>query len=230
MTDRILDTNLQWLKGKSVTIIDDALVSGTTIRKTIDKLLSIVDPEKIKVYVLSVNSEWYKRTETDLSKKYPYEMLVRTDSKGNVLFDKLGKPMSFLIKPPNYQTNEKCMRTCFDIVKALSMTPKPYDIDFPLYEDIKIDKKQLDVLFNNHWLPVNITPITKSTVSQIKPESSVESTCNSISFFPPNEIEKLILSIFELSSKSCSIKIRSYIRERKKIKLYYIFLFFLLQL
>lgn len=218
VTDRILDTDIQWLNGKSITIIDDALVSGTTIRKTIDKLLSVVDQDKIKVHVLSVNSEWYKRTETDLSKKYPYEMLVRTDGKGKVLFDSFGNPMSFLTKPLNYQTNEKCMRTCFNIVKALSTTPKPYDIDFPLYEDIKINKNQLDILFNSNWTPINIIPITQSTTFQIKPESYIESTCNSISFFPPNEIEKLILSIFKLSSKSCSFKMRSYIRERKKDK------------
>lgn len=219
VTDRILDLNLKWLEGKTVTIIDDALVSGTTIRKVIDKLTTVIDQENIKVYVLSVNSEWYRRPFVNKTNDNNYEMLVRTDSEGNIIFDEHGTPRSYLVKPIVYQTNEKCMRTCFSIVKALSKTPMPYDVDFPLYDDWYISEKQLGELLNSSWIPIKIASIEYESDKYLKNKKEVttETKCDSISFFPPSEIIQKIIAIFGIKSLSNgALKIRTYIRERKK--------------
>ena len=210
VTDRILDTNISWLTGKSVTIIDDALVSGTTIWKTIEKLKTVVDVNHIKVCVLSINNEWYK--------KEPPEMLSRVDgTDGRELYK------SFIVKPYNFQTNEKCMRTCFDIVKALSKTPKPYDIDFPLYEDLPINKTKINELLNSSWTPINVSSIDYESDKYSKSNTqamSVKSICESISFFPPQDVIKKICSIFGIQelSNNGALKMRTYIRGRTKNK------------
>lgn len=41
-SDRSLDINGEWLEGKEVTIIDDAVVSGTTLYTTIQKFCYVV--------------------------------------------------------------------------------------------------------------------------------------------------------------------------------------------
>lgn len=218
VSDRVLDTDLQWLKGKTITIIDDALVSGTTIRKVIDKLKTVIGQEKIKVYVLSVNSDWYKCQESDMTVANPYEMLVRTDVEGNVIFDAEGNPESYLVKPLRYQTNEKCMRTCFEIVKALSNTPMPYDVDFPLYEDLHISEKKLNQLLNSSWLSIKIASADYESDKNIKNgKTATETTIHSISFFPPKETVIKLINMFGIKSLSSgSLKIRTYVRERKK--------------
>ena len=54
VTDRILDFDTEWLRDKSVIIVDDVIVSGTTIFSVIQRL-NKTGVCSIKVYVLGVN-------------------------------------------------------------------------------------------------------------------------------------------------------------------------------
>ncbi len=38
VSERVLDMDTEWFSGKTVTVIDDALISGTSLKKVIDKL------------------------------------------------------------------------------------------------------------------------------------------------------------------------------------------------
>jgi nucleoside phosphorylase/hypoxanthine phosphoribosyltransferase len=58
-SNRVLDMDIQWLRGKKVAILDDALITGTTIYRTKKKLESIGC--QVSVYVLCVNLDsWSK--------------------------------------------------------------------------------------------------------------------------------------------------------------------------
>lgn len=52
-SERILDMNCEWLKDKNIVIIDDAIVSGTSINRTIEKL----NDACVKSIEVSVNSK-----------------------------------------------------------------------------------------------------------------------------------------------------------------------------
>lgn len=56
-SQRVLDLNLEWLRNKKIAIIDDALITGTTIYQTVQKLKRVGC--NVDVYVLCVNTEWW---------------------------------------------------------------------------------------------------------------------------------------------------------------------------
>jgi nucleoside phosphorylase len=58
-SSRILDMKLDWLEGKKIAIVDDALISGTTIFENLRRLSKHKDL-KADVLVLSVDLEWWK--------------------------------------------------------------------------------------------------------------------------------------------------------------------------
>lgn len=198
VSDRVLDMDLDWIKGKSVTIIDDALISGTTIYKAIAKLKDAgVLESNIKVFVLSVNTKWYNDS-------------MLTNSKN----------VSYLQKPIFYQSDEKCVQTCYDIVQALSTIPRPYDIDFPLFTDMLFSEQELQRLLNNSWIAADVTSSFRKSCKYRQNASSVTTKTESITLFPPaNSVEKLFSSLhIENILERCTLKMRTYIRKRKKDK------------
>ncbi len=201
VSDRILDMNTQWLSGKTITVIDDALVSGTTLRKVIDKLEKS-GVSKIQVFVLSINKDWYNS-----------DMLTNSNN------------ATYLAMPRYYNTNEKCMQMCYDIVKALSTIPKPYDIDFPLYGEYGITKSKLNEMLNASWITFNVTSyshISNSYASRKNAPKSVLSEYESITFMPPRDIISRLSVLTGIDFKdSCILKVRSYIRKRTRKKTEY---------
>lgn len=192
--DRVLDMNTEWLHGKTVTVIDDALVSGTTLKKVIDKLEN-AGVNKVQVFVLSINKDWYNP-----------DML--TNSNGD----------TYLAMPRFYNTNEKCMQMCYDIVKALSTIPRPYDIDFPLYGEYGIKQEKLNEMLNSSWKAFNVTSashISNSYASRKTTPKSIVSEYESITFIPPDTIMNSLKVITGIDfQNSCVLKIRAYIRKR----------------
>jgi len=68
-SSRVLDMNLTWLKNKKIAIIDDTLISGTSLYQ-IKQTLSENDITDVDFYVLAVDNEWWCK---DLiSPKTPY--------------------------------------------------------------------------------------------------------------------------------------------------------------
>lgn len=121
-SSRILDMNLDWLKSKKIAIIDDALISGTTIYEAQHKLSSF-GINKADVYVLSVDENWWTKE------------LVNPEPS----YFKLNSAQTSLI--------------CANIVKAISVVPRPYTIDYPLFKNIRIKEKDFqDLSTSAEWL------------------------------------------------------------------------------
>jgi nucleoside phosphorylase len=55
-SNRVLDMNPSWFSGKSVAIIDDALITGTELYRTIQKVRPYA--KSVEVHVLAVNKNW----------------------------------------------------------------------------------------------------------------------------------------------------------------------------
>lgn len=111
VTDRILDINLKQFAGKNVVIIDDVVVSGTTIYSIVEKLKS-VNAQSIRVFVLGVNEEFYN------PKLFQY-------------IDEDGKEKNYLQAPYLPVSDAACMRICSNIVSTFALDLSPYDVDFP---------------------------------------------------------------------------------------------------
>lgn len=67
-SNRILDFDLNWLKGKRVAIIDDALITGTSLYQVKKKLSDIC--LSVDVYVLCINEEFWSKELIEPKKPY----------------------------------------------------------------------------------------------------------------------------------------------------------------
>ncbi|OFY69417.1 MAG: hypothetical protein A3G23_00630 [Bacteroidetes bacterium RIFCSPLOWO2_12_FULL_37_12] len=139
VSDRVLEFDNSWLIDKSVAIIDDTIISGTSIYKLIKKLEDI-NTQKIDVYAFCINEYWYVE-----------EMLLRKDG------------TSYLNQPYLKLNHTSSLKFCKNIVDALSIAPRPYNIDFPIYENIKLSSTKLDKLFESpYWKMVDTTSIKQN--------------------------------------------------------------------
>ena len=116
ISERVLDCKIDWNKYKSVIIIDDVVISGTTLYQTIARIKSEKPSIRLDLYVLGVNSDWYKN---------------------DVLEDENG--ISYIHSPIRYYDNSECIRLSGDIVQMLAQYPVPYNIDFPIYNTLRLN-------------------------------------------------------------------------------------------
>lgn len=107
LSDRALDLSTDILKGKSVALIDDTLIVGTTIARTKDFLTGILG-NNVTVHVFCVDSTWQR---DDIIKADT--VFLRADDR---------TVMSF----------------CASLVRAMSLLPRPYLVDFPLTVPFRI--------------------------------------------------------------------------------------------
>lgn len=114
-SERVLDNDITWLENKKVVIIDDTIISGTTLYKTIKKL-RLANVQDISVNVLTIDKENFVP---------------------DLLFNEIEKK-SYLTKPYLSLNHTECIKVCSDIVNALSIYPRPYDVDFPYFNKINI--------------------------------------------------------------------------------------------
>ena len=126
VTDRILDFDTVWLDGKNVIIIDDVIVSGTTLFSVIKKL-NKANVQSIKVFVLGANEKFFNSS-----------ILEYTDSNNEI--------QNYLQAPYLLLSDAACMRTCSNIVSTFMLDILPYDVDFPKYEFISIPQHLLNQL------------------------------------------------------------------------------------
>ena len=138
VSDRVQDFNPDWLKGKRIAIIDDTIISGTTINKLIGRLKSFGVAD-IAVHTFCVDSYWYR------------EDMLKHDSH------------EYLVQPYMKLEHSSCIRFCRQIVNALSVIPRPYNIDFPTYEIRKLTRLNYhNLLSDSNWKIVNTTTLLQS--------------------------------------------------------------------
>lgn len=178
-SDRVLDINGDWLEGKNITIIDDAVVSGTTLYSTIQKI-KLSGAKNISVQVLTVNEKWFC---------------------AELLQDDAGK--NYMIPIYNRLPDSSCIKLCNDLVSAISLVPRPYDVDFPLYRTINITEYELQrILVLNNWETYDVS-------------TALQREHNVLNFtLLPNYYELCqITKLFGIDvTKDCIIKIRVYSR------------------
>ncbi len=125
ISERVLDCKIDWERINSVVIIDDVIISGTTLYQTINDIKRFNPNICIKVIVLGINSKWFN---ADFLK----------DNCGN----------SYLEYPIKTLSNTECIRLSGDIVKMLALIPLPYNIDYPIYNTIKLDNLGYETVLN----------------------------------------------------------------------------------
>ena len=129
VTDRILDINLEQFTGKDIVIIDDVVVSGTTIYTMIKKLKS-VNAKRIRVFVLGVNKEFYNP-----------QLFLYVDDNGNT--------QNYIQTPYIPVSDASCTRICSNIVSTFALDISPYDVDFPKHDFKYISKKNFEHIVSN---------------------------------------------------------------------------------
>lgn len=176
-SDRALDIDGNWLKGKTVLLIDDAVVSGTTLYNTIRKLEDF-GVDSISVHILTINIRWYNPT------------LLEDYSGTSYVYPVFSK------KP-----DRECIKLCNDIVQAISLMPRPYDIDFPLFKSIKVSAYELSrILVLNNW-----------EIRDVRSELQKENGIINYSIVPnKNELEEMCDCLGLDISHNGLVKIRVY--------------------
>lgn len=103
-TDRLVEHDTSWLRGKRIAIIDEVIVSGTSLYRLL-RALQEAGVAEVKVHALFINKEWF----------------VQDFFKNDVL-----SHSHILLDGPDAQA----LGTT--IVRAFNCIPRPYSIDYPM--------------------------------------------------------------------------------------------------
>ncbi len=192
VTDRILDLNDDWLFGKNVAIVDDVIVSGTTVYTIIDKLKNAM-VGNIEVYVLGINTDAYNP-----------EMLE--------YYDENGELKSYIHTPYILLSNEACMRMCSNIVSVFALDVSPYDVDFPRHDRISVSKSDFERIIGSpewHSYDVSSDLQAENDVKNITmlPTERIQEVFNNAIGFPMSDIGFYKIRIFARNLKGNNKKI-----------------------
>ncbi|HEY0684576.1 MAG TPA: hypothetical protein VGD45_19725 [Steroidobacter sp.] len=158
LSDRVLDMDLSWLKGKRVAVVDDTVIFGSTLARIIATLHD-AGAHISSVIVFCVNeSSWQKE------RVMPTEPFLRLNEREATGF-------------------------CADLVRAISVVPMPYAVDYPLIRRLRIPDKDLPVLLcmpgwgtQTHTTPIQhshrvctlVSTPTAAKYAEIFPEAESE--------------------------------------------------------
>jgi nucleoside phosphorylase len=115
LSDRVLDMDLSWLRGKRIALVDDAVIYGTTLAEIRDKLRN-AGAVVSDIVVFCVNT-----TSWQPERVSPTEPFLRLDEKETTGF-------------------------CADLVRAISVVPMPYAVDYPIVRKLRIGDESLGPL------------------------------------------------------------------------------------
>lgn len=128
VSDKILDLETDFFKGKVVTIVDDIVICGTTIWKAKQKLLTYYLAKEVRTSVFCVNE------------KYWVKECVEPEYKAAIL------------------SEDRSLTFCSSIVNSLSIAPRPYAVEFPYFTGIEIKTHFWhQILSSNDWNVYDIT-------------------------------------------------------------------------
>lgn len=142
LTDRILDFEVKELTNKKIIVIDDVVVSGTTIYNVIKKLKRL-QISRIEVYVLGVNEKYFN---DDLF-SYEYN----------------NEPQNYIKSPYVLMSDEGCTYTCSNIAKVFALDASPYDVDFPKHDSVSVTKDVLNhIILSSDWISYDVSSSIQS--------------------------------------------------------------------
>lgn len=129
LTDRILDQDLEALRGLRVALIDDTVILGTTLARAKAKLQAAGC--EVEVHALCVNRETANRELSDFL-DFSHIELEASDASTRIL--------------------------CANEVIAMGMMPRPYLVDFPISQQVKLDAEAQSVLASGiSWQAHNLS-------------------------------------------------------------------------
>ena len=136
LSDRVLDMDLSFLRDKSILLVDDSIFTGTTLYAA-RNAVSDAGCRSFSTLALAVNMDAIR-----------HELLP-----GGSEWEDLR-----ISEPVFRMPDSDCVRQCYDIVRAISMLPSPYDVDFPHSRTFKVKKKSFnDLLTVPGWQPMECT-------------------------------------------------------------------------
>ena len=129
LSDRVLDMDCRNFAGKNIAIIDDIIISGSTVYNTIQNLRQYL-PESISVHILATSEEWFTADlfyNKDLHESCIVSDYIELDESESINF-------------------------CSNTIQAFFTYPRPYDMDFPFYRGQIISEDALRKLLSS---PIN---------------------------------------------------------------------------
>lgn len=137
VADTSIEFPCEYLKNKKITIIDDIMISGTSIARMIRFLLDMgIAASSINVFVIAID------------KKYNYMEFV-DHSSGHYFFDRSN---TYVFE------DSKCIELSANIAHLISRVGDSYNTDFPEYKKFIINKESYDNLFTKeYWEIYDVT-------------------------------------------------------------------------
>lgn len=126
VSDRILDMDVSFLKGKRVTLVDDCVFSGTSLFHA-RNIVAKAGASYCNTMALSINKDWIRPA------------LLPEGNEGDHLN---------FVEPLFKLADSQCVQQCYDIVRAISIFPRPYDVDFPHTLTSKLSQGNFDRLLH----------------------------------------------------------------------------------
>ena len=192
ITERCLDMDFSYMEDCKVVIVDDIVISGTSIYSVVEKLNKI-RIESLEICVLGVD-ECFNSTLFDFD-------IINNEGKTET--------HNYLVLPYMKLNNSSCVNLCSSIVKCFSYIPKAYDVDFPVFDKIKLSEKSFKNIISHYaWEVFDVTA-----------EHQINKGINILTLIPTQNTslwlkEKIGIDIL----KYCFVKIRMFILTRQKNK------------
>lgn len=191
VTDRSTDFSNNYLIGKKILIIDDVIFSGSTIAKMIFLLRRIgVDIKDISILILALNKDTFRMHFSD------------EEEQGDI----------YRIDDSAKLNSADCTKLCADISRLLSVIGKPYDVDFPAYHDIFLEKESI--------MPWSVLP-QYWTVFNVSNEYHIQVGIEAFTIVPTSMVTDVMWQYLGMNlAEIAEYKIRIYCYEGKEKKRY----------
>ena len=136
ISSQALDFDCSYLVGKKIAIVDDIVISGTSIASAVNKLLHCgVAEEDISIIALARDKDYQT-------------MVFKSDTGRDALYC------------ASTLDDANCINLSYLISRAFSFYGTPYNIDFPMYPAIDLRKNKVQLFFNDLlWRTENVTNI-----------------------------------------------------------------------
>lgn len=140
ITNFALDFDSRYLQGKRIAILDDIVISGTSIASTVQRLMSFgVVQDNIEIIAVAIDEKYFT-------------MQFTTNDNANVLHCDC------------VLSDASCIELSSMISKTFSCYGVPYDVDFPMYKIIGISVGNIRGLYNTaFWKLIDVSNSNQAT-------------------------------------------------------------------